>query len=221
MLLAGTTTGLVHVYDVASHQLLRTLSAHKGMSITHLTTMLRPPDLVGHVSLTLGAGSAGESKDGIPVRPVVPFQRIRDAKAREAHDVSLILPQTEVCRLSSRQRFHSSRCSQTKTPSFFSYSQAELIQDHAFFVKPSSAGLEASGASLQSRVTELESEVVRLREQLGKAKGINDAMWESVVQRLVAEDKEKEQQKGQGADVSMGESATQEEDGRRRKRNRT
>ena len=81
MLLAGTTTGLVHVYDVASHQLLRTLSAHKGMSITHLTTMLRPPDLVGHVSLTLGTGSAGESKDGIPVRPVVPFQRIRVAKA--------------------------------------------------------------------------------------------------------------------------------------------
>ena len=30
------------------------------------------------------------------MRPVVPFQRIRDAKAREAHEVSLILPQVEV-----------------------------------------------------------------------------------------------------------------------------
>lgn len=94
MLLAGTSTGLIHVYDIASHQLLRTLSAHKGMQITHLTTMLRPPDLVGHVSLSLTAG--GDAKEGISVRPVVPFQRIRDAKAREAHEVSLILPQVEV-----------------------------------------------------------------------------------------------------------------------------
>lgn len=97
MLLAGTSTGLIHVYDVASHQLLRTLSTHKGMCITYLSTMLRPPDLVGHINLSLSAGGATENKESIPVRPVVPFQRIRDAKTREAHDVSLVLPQTEVC----------------------------------------------------------------------------------------------------------------------------
>ena len=70
--------------------------------------------------------------------------------------------------------------------------------------------------SLQSRVTELESEVARLREQLGKAKGINDVMWETVVQRLVAEGKEK---KGQDNSTPMDEDGA---DGkRRRKRNRT
>lgn len=104
MLLAGTLTGLIHIYDVASHQLLRTLSTHKGMSITYLSTMLRPPDLVGHINLSLSAGSAIENKESIPVRPVVPFQRIRDAKTREAHDVSLVLPQTEV-RFLSRPNF--------------------------------------------------------------------------------------------------------------------
>ena len=66
-----------------------------------------------------------------------------------------------------------------------------MIKDHAFFVQPSAAGPEAAGVSLQTRLSELESEVTRLREQLGKAKGINDAMWETVVQRLVAEGKEK------------------------------
>ena len=56
-----------------------------------------------------------------------------------------------------------------------------MIKDHAFFVKPAGSGPEATGVSLQSRVTELESEVARLKEQLGKAKGINDVMWETVV----------------------------------------
>ena len=106
MLLAGTTTGLIHIYDVASHQLVRTLSTHKGTSITHLETMFRPPDLVGHVSLTLTGGGMSESKENIVVRPVATFQRIRDAKARDAHDVSLVLPQTTVCRASSFQTVH-------------------------------------------------------------------------------------------------------------------
>ena len=39
--------------------------------------------------------------------------------------------------------------------------------------------------SLQSRVTFLEAEVSELREQLGKAKGVNDVMWETVVQKMI------------------------------------
>ncbi len=97
MLLVGTIAGLIYVYDIASHQLLRTLSSHKGTTITHLSTMLRPPDLIGHINSTLTTGGATDMKENIPVRPVAPFQRIRDAKAREAHDVSLLLPQTIVC----------------------------------------------------------------------------------------------------------------------------
>ncbi|EIW58666.1 WD40 repeat-like protein [Trametes versicolor FP-101664 SS1] len=205
MLLAGTSSGLIHIYDIASHQLLRTLSSHKGMTVTHISTMLRPPDLVGHISLTLGAGTAGDARENIPVRPVAPFQRIRDAKAREAHEVSLIIPHKT-----------------TSTGAFFSYSREELIKDHAFFVQPSAVGPEATGVSLQSRVSELESEVTRLREQLGKAKGINDVMWETVVQRMVAEGKEKGQDKGrENGTGASEEGAEQGEGGRRRKRNRT
>jgi pre-rRNA-processing protein IPI3 len=58
-------------------------------------------------------------------------------------------------------------------------------------------------------VNELETEVARLREQLGKAKGVNDIMWETVVQKVVGQGKEKE------GDEKSG------EDERRRKRGRT
>ena len=88
-LLVGTHSGLIQVYDIASHQLLRSISTHKGFSITHLTTMLKPPDLVGHVSLSLGGG--GDSKEPVSVRHITPFQRMRDPKTREAHEVGIML----------------------------------------------------------------------------------------------------------------------------------
>jgi pre-rRNA-processing protein IPI3 len=70
-----------------------------------------------------------------------------------------------------------------------------------------SAGQDA--VSLQSKVNELETEVARLREQLGKAKGLNDVMWETVVQKVV----------GQGKDADKQGAGTEDE--RRRKRGRT
>lgn len=104
LLLVGTAAGLIHLYDIASHQLLRSISAHKGMSITFLATMLKPPDLVGHISLSLNVSSSADAKDVVPVRPVAPFQRMKDPRAREAHEVTMMLPiQNEVTHcLSSR-----------------------------------------------------------------------------------------------------------------------
>lgn len=89
------------MYDVASHQLLRTISPVKdksqGLAITHVQCMLKPPDLIGHVSFGIDAGSISNTKDIMPTKVVAPFQRIRDSKAREAHEVPIILPmQSEV-----------------------------------------------------------------------------------------------------------------------------
>ncbi|TFY82053.1 hypothetical protein EWM64_g1959 [Hericium alpestre] len=189
MLLIGTSTGMINIYDIPSHQLLRSISNHTGYSITHLATMLKPPDLIGHVSLTL---SASEKDGGMPVRPVLPFQRMREAKAREAHEVVMMLPVQE----------------KPSSEALLSYSSDELLRDHAFFVQPA-ADEAVPAASLQSRVTELEDEVVRLREQLGRAKGVNDAMWDGVVQRVLSQAKEK-----------PAEAETSEENGRVRKRGR-
>ena len=92
LLLVGTATGILQIFDIASHQPLRNFSTHKGFSITHIQTMLKPPDLIGHVSLSLNVGSAADPRETIPVRPVAPFQRMRDPKTREAHEVVMMLP---------------------------------------------------------------------------------------------------------------------------------
>ncbi|KAI4529027.1 WD40 repeat-like protein [Schizophyllum commune Loenen D] len=164
LLLVGTTSGPVHVYDIPSHQLLRTITTHKGFTVTHLATMLKPPDLVGHVSLSM---SAGDPKDVVPVRPVAAFQRMRDAKARTAHEIATLLPP-------------SARAAD------IAYSEDEMLRDHAFFLQPAqTSGGQQDAVTLQARVTDLEGEVAALREQLGKAKGVNDMMWDNIVQKVV------------------------------------
>lgn len=69
-----------------------------------------------------------------------------------------------------------------------SYSTEELLRDHAFFVQPitSTKAGEPNPVALNSKVMELESELENMRELLSKAKGVNDAMWETVVQKLVS-----------------------------------
>lgn len=94
LLLAGTASGLIHLYDIASHQFLRTISTHRGLSISFLATMLKPPDLVGHISLSLNVASVSDARDVMPVRPVAAFHRMKDVTARELHEVSMMLPIT-------------------------------------------------------------------------------------------------------------------------------
>ncbi|PSR76142.1 hypothetical protein PHLCEN_2v8640 [Hermanssonia centrifuga] len=205
LLIVGTTAGLIHIYDIASHQLLRTISTHKGFSITCLMTMLKPPDLIGHVSLTLNATNATDVRDTIPVKPVAPFQRMRDPKSREAHEVMLLLPPS-----------NTSLGKQRQVQAFFSYSTEELLRDYSVFVQPTESGAQSTGASLQTRVVELETEVAKLREQLGKAKGINDTMWETMVQRLVSQGKANGKD---DHDMDVGEDVSGNE--RRKKRGRS
>lgn len=69
------------------------------------------------------------------------------------------------------------------------YSSEELLRDYAVFVQPASD--DAPTVSLQSRVAELEDEVLRLRGQLERAKEVNDVIWQTVVQKVVAQGKEK------------------------------
>jgi len=180
------------MYDIPSHQVLRSISTHKGFSITHLATMLKPPDLIGHVSLSIHAGHSSIA-DTIPIRHVAPFQRMRDAKSREAHDITMILPVQDNVYEDEESI----------------YTTEALLRDHDFFVQPAASGSQ-DAVSLQSKVNELETEVGRLREQLSKAKGLNDVIWETVVQKVVGQGKEKEGEK----------SAVGAEDEPRRKRGR-
>ncbi|KAJ2934043.1 hypothetical protein H1R20_g3054, partial [Candolleomyces eurysporus] len=200
-LLVGTVDGQIHIYDIPSHQLLRSISTHKGFSISHLQTMMKPPDLSGHVSIDFRVGASADLKDTIPVKPVVPFQRTRDAKAREAHEVLVLLK------------------NKTAPPPDFCgfYESEDFLKEHAFFVQPVSTNNSSSSAtntaSLQSRVQDLEYEVEQLRVQLGKAKGVNDAMWDTVVQRFVDQ--------GRSNGGTSSEAEDPEDSKRNRKRGRT
>ena len=97
-----------------------------------------------------------------------------------------------------------------------------MLRDQAFFVhgSPGNAvvanggggGAGAGAGLLQGRVSELEAEVERLREQLGRAKGVNDAMWETVVRKVV---------KGAGVNGEADEAEGDGQDeGRKKKRGR-
>ncbi|KAK2463636.1 hypothetical protein APHAL10511_004387 [Amanita phalloides] len=192
LLLVGTATGLVHVVDIPTHQQLRTISTHKGFSITHLQTMLKPPDLIGHVNLNQYLSHGADPKENIPLRPISAFQRMRDAKAREAHNVLLMPPHVE-----------------QPLTKYTSYPNDELLSDHSYFLR----SMDTSGAPgddtmvLKARIADLENEIQQVKVQLGRAKGINDAMWDNVVQRIILTDKTSR--------------SSEEVDERRRKRGKT
>ena len=99
------------------------------MSISHLATTLKPPDLVGHISLSLNVGSFSDAKDIIPVRPVVPFHRMKDAKTREAHEVMMMLPvQVDILTL----KLFQFAIDPWRHPSAYDYSEDEFQRDYAF-----------------------------------------------------------------------------------------
>ncbi|PPQ62868.1 hypothetical protein CVT24_006266 [Panaeolus cyanescens] len=200
ILVVGTSDGQIILYDIPSHQVLRTITQHKGYSINYLQTMLKPPDLIGHTNLT---ETAIDTKDVIPVKPVLPFQRMRDPKARDAHEVTVVLRHKN-----KEFRYETSE-----------YSSDELLRDHAYFVQPTSAATSDSDpVSMKTKLLELEAEVEQLREQLGKAKGINDTMWDTVVQKLAGQNKNTQQQ--QQSRSSSQNVEDPEESQRRKKRGR-
>lgn len=71
-----------------------------------------------------------------------------------------------------------------------SYPTDELLRDQAFFLRSKNTSDPSSNDAsiLRTRITELENEIQQVKAQLGKAKGINDAMWDNVVQRIILND---------------------------------
>lgn len=70
-------------------------------------------------------------------------------------------------------------------PHNLEYSDQELLEDYAFFVHGRTVESEGAPPSTDARVEELEVEVAKLKEQLGKAKVINETMWQNVVHKLM------------------------------------
>jgi pre-rRNA-processing protein IPI3 len=91
-----------------------------------------------------------------------------------------------------------------------SYPADELLRDQAFFLRSKNTSDSSSDDTsiLRTRIADLENEIQQVKAQLGKAKGINDAMWDNIVQRVIFND---------GVSQSSGEV---EEDDHERKRKR-
>lgn len=89
-LIVGTAAARILVYDIRSHQLIRTVNCPKDFIINSLQVMLKPQDLMGHVTI----GAAKSDTGAVPIQSITAFQRTRDPKAREAHDVLITLPPT-------------------------------------------------------------------------------------------------------------------------------
>jgi len=162
-LLLGLESGLVNVYDVTSHQLLRSITTHKGQPIVMVGSMIKPFDLMGHIEI----GETSTSREDLPIRSILPFQRIRDPRAREAHDVSILLPPSNTVPLTSYDNILS-----------------DIMREHTSFTREE-APTKDSSDGLRDRVSELEAEVSRLRGQLSQAKNINDTMWETLAQKVL------------------------------------
>jgi len=189
-LIVGTAAGDVHVYDIASHQLIRKIaSSVRGMRINDVQTMLKPPDLMGHANLR----SPLALNENIPIRPISAFQRTKDPKARQAHEV-LVMPVPN------------------SLPSLVPTMEA-WAEDQLDFVQPQTAA-STNGTITSGRVADLERELAQVRLELNKAKGLNNALWESTVSAILAE-----KSKDTSIPTSEGNSANGDE-GRRRKRGR-
>lgn len=167
-LLIGTHSGLIHVYDTLSLQLLRTISTSQSPSptpVTFLTTVPKPIDLIGHVQLYMDHQNQGES---MSVRPVMPFGRVREVKGA-GREVSLILP---------------------PRPNLFDVSY-DPAQDAAYFSAKATltAADKSKTADSQARIESLELQVQQLTAKLNQAKAINDAIWEKMVDRIAQQNK--------------------------------
>ncbi|KIO25849.1 hypothetical protein M407DRAFT_24805, partial [Tulasnella calospora MUT 4182] len=110
-------------------------------------------------------------------RPISSFHRIRDQPSRDAHEVPITLPIP-----TGKPVLHGI------LPPY------DVLADHRFFMDQQSGAAAASTQSLQSRIIELESELASMKQNLAKAKGLNDAMWETVVSSVLGSEKPRVQE---------------------------
>lgn len=72
-----------------------------------------------------------------------------------------------------------------------------MLRDQAYFLNPNTPS-EGGAAGGDAKAQQLEEEVQRLRAELGKAKAMNDDMWERVVKKVVKQGSGRESVDGDG-----------------------
>lgn len=186
-LLVGTPGAEVKIFDSNSLQLLKTIRTTQSPSpfpVTFLCALAKPPDLIGNAQLSLN-GNQGE--EATPVRPVMPFGRARDVKGK-GREVSIVLPYQPV-RIS---RFKAKPILITGIVQNNRRIVYNPMEDYTVLSSQrnmSTTDRDQKQHNSEARIEQLASEVEDLKRQLDKARSINDAMWENLVQATLVKSK--------------------------------
>ncbi|GHJ90405.1 hypothetical protein NliqN6_6807 [Naganishia liquefaciens] len=201
-LVSGTASGHIYIHALPSHQHLRTITSHVGVPVTHLSTLIRPPDLVGSVSLR-DAANAATSSHGVvapgawPVKEIKQFERMKVIKrdARHTGDLGILLrPHVDFSEIDDLDTLE------------------QPTADYVYAGMPNSSsgggggGGAASVPAAAEQVIALEAELASVKAQLQRAHEINQEMWTGMVDKAferVTGKGVKELEKAFEGDVSM------------------
>lgn len=201
-LVSGTASGHIYIHSLPSHQHLRTITSHVGVPVTHLSTLTRPPDLVGSVSLR-DAANAATSTNGIvapgawPVKEIKQFERMKVIKrdARHMGDIGVVLrPYVDFSELDELDTLEEPMDISTGSYTL----TAGTVSNGAASATPAAA----------EKVIALETELAAVKAQLQRAKEINQEMWTGVVDRTfeqVTGKRAKDLERSSDGDVQMAE----------------
>ncbi|WVW79206.1 hypothetical protein I302_101172 [Kwoniella bestiolae CBS 10118] len=164
ILLVGCGDGTVHLYSLPSHQHLRTLNSHNG-PITHLSTLLKPVDLISSSGGGGGNGNGGGVVEQWPIMEIKNFERMKSQNHNLSHTVTIKIPLNTLPSISK-----SSLLSQLD----------ELRPKSRKSIGGGQSGVE------QDQMEGLLAENKRLRASLEKATKINERMWNGIVDMKLA-----------------------------------
>ncbi|KAJ9124790.1 hypothetical protein QFC24_003159 [Naganishia onofrii] len=180
-LISGTAHGHIHIHSLPSHQHLRTITSHIGVPITHLSTLVRPPDLVGSVSLRDAANAATMSVGGIvgagawPVKEVKQFERMKVVKrdaARQMGDVGVML--RPLVGFSELDELDTLEDDQDDELAFAAYGNGTTTTTTSASLVP---------GAVAEKLSAVQAELEAVKAQLQRATEINQEMWNGVVER--------------------------------------
>ncbi|OXG19341.1 pre-rRNA-processing protein IPI3 [Cryptococcus neoformans Tu259-1] len=154
-LLVGTSTGTIQIHSLPSHQHLRTLSPHAG-PVTHLSTLLRPADLVG---------SVGAKSEEIPIMEIKPLDRLKLRSPQESHEPTVLL------RPSTSTSYPASLLSDLRLPPRAPLSKLGGRQQ----------AVVGNAGTTGEQMERLLAENKRLKAAFDRAEKINEKLWDKVM----------------------------------------
>ncbi|CAG8596375.1 8309_t:CDS:10 [Acaulospora morrowiae] len=166
----GSQDGNVRVWDINSRQMMKSFNHHKG-PVTNLFTFLRPPDLF----------KSGLSPNKISVQPIIPFKRIQqnlmqnDSDSEEPMVLILNDNTKDVLDVARSERDY-------KSQEFRDLLTARENQ------RKFRIGDET--LALQTQVSELQSELLRVRGHYHRVKNLHDEMYQELVSDFMSKRRE-------------------------------